>query len=127
MPTILVLDDDAAESALIRQIAADGDRTVLSSENIEEFQSQLARQPVDLVIISLATICEQDTARVLSILRQAADAKVLAVAPAQREPGLTTLLRAESLRARHLLAKPIDPHQLREIFDLTFSQPVQQD
>lgn len=127
MPTILVLDDNATDAALISRIAADGDHTVLASQDIEEFELQMARQPIDLVVISLATVHEQDAARLQSILRQTPDTRVCAVAPAERGAGLTTLLRAESLKARHLLAKPLDPHQLRTIFDLTFPQPAQQD
>jgi DNA-binding NtrC family response regulator len=127
MPTILVFDDDAVDAALIARIAKDGDHTVLASQDISEFQLQMTRQPIDLVIISLATVHEQDTARLQSILRQVPDTKVFTIAPAQRGAGLTTLLRAESLGARHLLAKPLDPDQLRAIFDLTFPQPAQQD
>lgn len=127
MPTILILDDDAADTALIRRIATDGEYTVLTSQNLEEFHLQMARQPIDLVMISLATISEQDTPRLQPILRQAPDTKVLAVAPAQRGDGLTTLLRAESLQAQRLIAKPIDPQQLLAILNLTFPQPTQQD
>ena len=87
----------------------------------------MARQPINLVIISLATVHEQDTARLQSILHEAPDTKVFTIAPAQRGAGLATLLRAQSLEVRHFLAKPLDPHQLRTIFELTFPQPAQQD
>ena len=127
MPTILILDDDAADIALIRRVATDGEYTVLTSQNLEEFQTQLTRQPIDLVMISLATISAQDIARLHPILHQAPDAKVLAIAPSQREDGLTTLLRAESLQAQHLLAKPINSQQLLAILNLTFPQTAQQD
>ena len=127
MPTILILDDDAADTALIRRVAADGEYTVLTSRNLEEFHDQMMRQPIDLVMISLATISGQDTARLQSILCQAPDTKVLAVAPSQRGDGLTTLLRAESLQAQHLVAKPIDPQQLLAILNLTFPQTTWQD
>lgn len=127
MSTILILDDDAADTTLIRRAAADADYTVLTSQDIDEFCLQMVHQRVDLVVVSLATITEQDTPRFESILGQFPDTKVLAVAPAQREGGLTTLLRAESLQARHLLAKPIDPQQLCTILNSTLPQPTQQD
>jgi len=127
MPTILVLDDDAADTALIRRVAPEGEYTVLVSQNLEEFQLQLARQLIDLAVISLATVSEKDTARLQDLLRQAPDSRVLAVAPAQPGDGLTTLLRAESIRAQHLIAKPIDPQQLLSMLALTFPQPSRQD
>ncbi len=127
MPTILVLDSDAADTALIRRIATDGEYTVLTSQNLEEFQRQMARQPIDLVVISLTTISEKDTPHIQHILLQAPNTKVLAVAPGQRGDGLTTLLRAESLQAQHLLAKPIDPQQLLTILNTIFPLPTKQD
>ena len=127
MPTILILDDDADDIALIRRIATDGEYSVLTSQNPDEFQRQMAHQPIDLIVISLTTISEKDTPHIQHILLQASNIKVLAVAPAERGDGLTTLLRAESLQAQHLLAKPIDPQQLLTILNLTFPQPTQQD
>jgi hypothetical protein len=87
----------------------------------------MEQQPVDLVIISLATISELDTARLQQILRRAPDTKVLALAPPRRQTGLATLLRAESLQAHRLLANPIDPEQLLALLNLTFPQPTRQD
>lgn len=127
MPTILILDDDTADAALIRSIATDGGYTVLTSQNLEEFHRRMTRQPIDLVMISLATIPEEDTPHLQHILLQAPDTKVLAMTPPQREDGLATLLRAESLQAQHLLAKPIVPQQLLAILNMTFPQPTQQD
>jgi DNA-binding NtrC family response regulator len=127
MPTILILDDDAADTELIRRIVTDGEYTLLTSQNLEEFHRQMMRQPIDLVVISLATISEKETPRLQHILLQAPDTKILAMAPAQRGDGLTTLLRAESLQAQHLLAKPIDPQQVLTILNMTFPQPTQQD
>jgi CheY-like chemotaxis protein len=89
MPTILILDDDAADTVLIRRATADADYTVLTSQDLEEFCLQMAHQRIDLVVVSLATITEQDTPRFESILGQFPDTKVLAVAPAQREGGQT--------------------------------------
>lgn len=127
MPAILLLGNDTADAAPISRIAAEGGHTALASQNIDEFQRQMAGQPIDLVIIFLTTISEQDIARLRPILHQAPDTKVCAVAPDHQESWLTTLLRAESLGARHLLATPINPEQLRTIFDLTFPQPAQRD
>lgn len=127
MPTILILDNNAADTALIRRVAADGEYTVLASENLEEFHRQMTRQLIDLAVISLTTISEKDTPHIQHMLLQAPNTKVLAVAPAERGDGLTTLLLAESLKAQHLLAKPIDPQQLLTILNMTFPQPTQQD
>lgn len=127
MSTILVLDDDAADNELIRRVATDSDHTVIASVTIEDFEFQMTQQPIDLVIISLTTIRDQDMTRLQPILQQAPAAKIFAVSSFQRATGLTTLLRAESLGAHHLLAKPIDPRQLRRCFEATFPQPAQQD
>ncbi|MGQ0668026.1 MAG: hypothetical protein ACT4O4_13425 [Nitrospiraceae bacterium] len=127
MPTILLLGNDTVDATPISRIAAEGGHTELASQNIDDFQLQMACQPIDLVIIFLATMSEQDIARLRPILHQAPDTKVFAVAPDHQESWLATLLRAESLGARHLLATPIDPQQLRAVFDLTFPQPAQQD
>ena len=127
MPTILILDDDAADTVLIHRIATDAKYSVLTSQNLEEFRRELARQPIDLVMISLATISEKDIPRLQHILLQSPDTKVLVVAPAQRRAGLTTLLRAESLQAQHLLAKPIEPQQILTILDRTVPRPTPQE
>lgn len=127
MPTILILDDNEADTALIRRIAADGEFTVLTAQNLDEFHLQITQQPIDLAMVSLATLSEKDTPRFQRILLQSPDTKVLAVAPPQRGDGLATLLRAESLQAHRLVAKPINPNQLLTILNLTFPQPTQQD
>jgi CheY-like chemotaxis protein len=112
---------------LIRRIVTGGGYIVLTAQNPEEFRQQMARQQIDLVMISLATLSETDTPRLQHILRQTPDTKVLAVVPAQRGDGLTTLLWAESLHAQRLIAKPIDPPQLLAMLNLTFPQPTRQD
>lgn len=127
MPTILILDDNEADTALIRRVAAEGEYTVLTAQDLDEFHLQITQQPIDLAVISLATLSEKDTPRLQRILLQAPDTKVLAVAPTQRGDGLATLLRAESLQAHRLLAKPINPNQFLTILNLTFPQPTQQD
>ncbi len=127
MPTILILDDNEADTALIRRVAAEGEYTVLTAQDLDEFHLQITQQPIDLAVISLATLSEKDTPRLQRILLQAPDTKVLAVAPPQRGDGLATLLRAESLQAHRLLAKPINPNQFLTILNLTFPQPTQQD
>lgn len=127
MPTILVLDDNAEDVELIRRITVEGDYTILVAQNLEDFRLQLEQQPIDLAIISLATVSEADTPLLQHVLRQAPDTRVLALAPPRRGDGLATLLRAESLHAHRLLAKPIDPEQLLTLLNLTFPQPTRQD
>ena len=126
MPTILVLDDDPADNALIRRIVTDSAYPLLTSKNVNEFQLLMVRQPVDLAIISLTTISETDIENLQRILRHTPETKVIALAPSQHGNGLTTLLRAESLQAHHLLAKPIDPQQLLTILNLAFPLSSQQ-
>jgi hypothetical protein len=87
----------------------------------------MAREPINLAIISLGTSSKQDTARLQPLLRQSPATQVFRLAPAQQGSGLTTLLMAESLETRHLLAKPIQPNQLRTLVHFAFPQPVQQD
>lgn len=127
MATILVLDDRPDNVELIGRVAAEGDQVLLATRCIEEFLAHMARQSIDLAIISLGTVGERDIPRLQPVLGQYPDTKVLALVPAHQESWLATLLRAESLRARHLLATPINPHQLRTVFDLTFPQPAQQE
>lgn len=127
MPTILVLDDDAIDTDLIQRVAANGEYTVLVSKNLEEFQFHLESRPIDLAVISLATVSDKDTARLQDLLRQIPGMKVLAVASAQSGDGLTTLLRTESILAQHLIAKPIDPQHFLDLLALTFPQPTGQD
>ena len=127
MPTILILDNDIAETDLIRRVAREGNYTVLVSQTLDQFQFEMLHHPVDLAVISLATVPERDTTLLRQILSQADDMKVLAIAPGRPEDGLATLLRAESLQAHRLLVKPIDPHQLLNVLNLTFPQPTGQD
>jgi CheY-like chemotaxis protein len=127
MPPILLLDDSPANVELIGRIATEFDQIVLATRNIEEFQTHMTGQSIDLVIMSLASVNEQDIPRLQPILGQYPDTKVLGLVPAHQESWLATLLKAEALGARHLLATPIDSRQLRTVFDLTFPQPAQQE
>jgi DNA-binding NtrC family response regulator len=127
MAAILMLDDRPDNVELIGRIATESEQVVLATRTIEEFQAHMARQSIDLAIISLGTVGEQDILSLQTILGQYPGTKVLALVPAHQESWLATLLRAESLRARHLLATPINSHQLRAVFDLTFPQPAQQE
>lgn len=127
MPTILLLDDNTADQALICHVVRDGEHTLFAAQNVEAFRQQMVQQPIDLAIISLAAVSEKDIQDVQKILRDAPATKVLALAPSQSGDGLATLLKAESLHARRLLAKPIDPQQLLTILNLTFPLPTQQD
>jgi hypothetical protein len=65
--------------------------------------------------------------RVQRALLRTPDTKILALASLEKGDGLTTLLKAESLRAHHLLATPIDPQQFLSILQVLFPLPTNQD
>lgn len=126
MPTILILDDDATDAALIHRVGTTEGCTVLTVQNLGEFHNQMTDRAVGLVMISLAAISRQDITGLQPILHRAFNTKVVAMVPFQPDNGLTILLRAESLQAHHLMAKPIDPQKLLALLDQTFSPATQQ-
>lgn len=107
MPVILVLDDDAAERALIEDMIV-GECRLITANDLDEFRLQMGRHPIDLAIVSLTALPEHDIGNLQTVLQDAPETKVLALAPAPHGDALSTLLQAESLHANHLLAKPIN-------------------
>ncbi len=126
MHTILIFDDNAADCALIQRTVAGSEYRLHEARNLDAFCRQMRLHSIDLAIIALASVRDKDVETVLEALRHTTDTKVMALAR-ERGDGLTTLLRAESLHAHHLLAKPIDPHQLLTMLSLTFPLPIPQD
>ncbi len=127
MPVILMLDDDAAERALIEDAIGGVEYRLIVAKDLDEFRLQMAQQPVDLAIVSLSAIREHDIENLQIALQDAPETKVLALAPVPDGNGLSTLLQAESLHANHLLAKPINPRQLASILTSAFPQPSSQE
>jgi DNA-binding NtrC family response regulator len=125
MPTILLVEDDHADRSLIRQTLSDTEHTLLEAETLDDCREYITDHHIDLAMVSLTIIPEQAVSDFQRMLQQTPDTKILALAPIQGKDGLTTLLRAESLRAHHLLAKPINPQQLLAILQLTFPLPTQ--
>lgn len=110
--TILVLEDNPPDQTVIRDALSGTEHTLLQAENLDDALEQLSKRHIDAAILSLSAIPERAIPYFQRLLTQAPSTKVVALAPAWGGDGLTTLLRAESLRAHHLLAKPIDTEQL---------------
>jgi DNA-binding NtrC family response regulator len=127
VPVILMLDDDAAERALIEDAIGSVEYRLIVAKDLDEFRLQMAQQSVDLAIVSLTAIREHDIENLQIALQDAPETKVLVLAPAPHGNGLSTLLQAESLHANHLLAKPINPRQLASILTSAFPQPSSQE
>jgi CheY-like chemotaxis protein len=127
MPTILLFDDDPAVRAAIERGLSDVEHRLLEVGNPDDFFDRLAQEHVELAIISLAAISEDTAPRFQQALLGSPDTKILALASIEGGNGLTTLLKAESLRAHHLLAKPIDPQQFLAILQVLFPLPTGQD
>lgn len=125
MPTILLLEDNATDRALIRRTIFRTEHTLIEAEALEDILAHIIHRHIDLAIISLTIVSEDALPIFQQFLLQMPDIKVLALTPHHGSDGLTTLLRAESLRAHHLMAKPIDPQQLLTILNLTFPLPTQ--
>ena len=116
--TILVLEDNLLDQAVIRRALSGTEHTVLEALNLDDALEQLTGRHIDVAIVSLSAIPERAVPYFQRLLNQAPATKVIALAPAGGD-GLTILLRAESLHAHHLLAKPIAGEQLLAIIQLT--------
>lgn len=125
MSTILLLEDNATDRALIRRTVFETEHTLIEAEALEDILAHITHRHIDLVIVSLAIVSENALSTFQQFILQMPDTKVLALTPARGGDGLTTLLKAESLRAHHLMPKPIDPQQLLSILNLTFPLPIQ--
>jgi DNA-binding NtrC family response regulator len=125
MSTILLLEDNATDRALIRRTVFATEHTLIEAEALEDILAHIAHRHIDLVIISLGLVSETTLPTFQQFILQMPDVKVLALTEARGSDGLTTLLKAESLHAHHLMPKPIDPQQLLTILNLTFPIPIQ--
>jgi DNA-binding response OmpR family regulator len=117
--TILVLEENPVDEALIRHALAGTEHTVLEAKDLDHGLEQMTARPIDVVIVSLSAIPELGLPSFQRLLSQSPGTKLVALAPASGTDGLTTLLLAESLHAHHLLAKPVDTEQLLAIIQLT--------
>jgi CheY-like chemotaxis protein len=127
MWTTLLLDDDPADRVVIRRAMPDTEHRLIEADDLSDFLDRLTRERVELAIISLAAVSEDMAPRVQRALLRTPDTKILALASLEKGDGLTTLLKAESLRAHHLLATPIDPQQFLSILQVLFPLPTNQD
>lgn len=127
MAMILLLDNDPVDRAAIQEAVADAERCLVETDGLDDFLDRLKDGHVELAIISLAAVCENTMPKLQRVLLQTPETKILALTPVQGGDGLATLLKAESLRAHHLLAKPIDRQQLQTILNVMFPLPSQQD
>lgn len=115
MSTILLFDSESADRLVIEGCLSEGDHRLIEAADEAEFFEFLIREQIDLAIVSLAAVSDSALHEYQRLLSATAETKVLALAPVQGGNSLTTLLRAESLRAHHLLAKPVDEGQLLAI------------
>jgi CheY-like chemotaxis protein len=122
--TILVLEDNLDDRDAIRRLLSGTEYTVLEAENLDYVQDQIGTRHIDVAIVSLTAIPEQAIPRFQRLLLQAPAVKVVALAPVRTGDGLTTLLRAESLKAHHLLAKPVEGQQLLTVLQLSVPLPT---
>jgi CheY-like chemotaxis protein len=120
MPTILLLDNDPMDRGLIRQALSDTEHRLIEVEDCGDFLNRVGQELIDLAIISLTAIPDEVAPRFSQVLLRARHTKLLALAPIEGSDGLGTLMKAESLNAHHLLAKPIDRRQLQMIFNVNF-------
>ncbi|ALA57599.1 hypothetical protein [Nitrospira moscoviensis] len=127
MWTTLLLDDDPADRDAIRRAMPETEHRLIEADDLDDFLDRLTRERVELAIISLAAVSEDTAPRVQRALLRTPDTKILALAALDKGDGLTTLLKAESLRAHHLLATPIDPQQFLSILQVLFPLPTNQD
>ncbi len=125
MSTILLLEDEATDRALIRRVVFGTEHTLIEAEALEDVVGHIAGRHIDVVIISLATLSGEGLATFQRLMSQMPGTKILALTPAQGGDRLTTLLKAESVRAHHLIPKPLDPQQLLTILNLSFALPTQ--
>jgi DNA-binding NtrC family response regulator len=125
MSTILLFEDDVTDRAIIRRAVFCTDHTLIEAEALEDVADHIASRQVDLMIVSLATVSDEMLPRFQQLLSQMPATKIMALTPPNGADRLTTLLRAESLGAHHLMPKPIDPQQLLTILNLTFALPTQ--
>jgi response regulator RpfG family c-di-GMP phosphodiesterase len=120
LPTVLLLDDLAEDRTLIEQALGTEARVVRKRSAEELLEHLLGGEPVDLAVVALDMVSDAAAQEVGRVFGLARGTKVLALAPVQQGSGLTTLLRAESLHAHHLLARPLDAHHLLMVLNSMF-------
>lgn len=125
MSTLLLLEDDPADRAAIQRAASDTEHCLVEAEDLDDFLNRMMQGQIELAIISLTAVSEEAVPQFQRVLLRTPDTKILALA--QGGDGLTTLLKAESLRAHHLLAKPIDRQQFLTILNVMFPLSAPQD
>lgn len=117
IPTVLLLGDGTVDRNTIAQVLGH-DCRLLTARDVEEFLSLVdSTQRLDVAIIALDMVSDENAQRIGQLLGPSREAKVVALAPVHQGSGLTTLLKAESLHARHLLATPLDPPQLAVVLN----------
>ena len=88
--------------------------------------SQLQGFIPDVAIVALDALPEQSLPEFHQASLYSPSTKILALAPLERQSGLSTLLKAESLHAHHLLARPLDSRQLLTLLQATLPASLRQ-
>ncbi len=120
LPTVLLLDDLTEDRTIIEQVMGSECRVVRTASSHELLDRLLGGEPADLAIIALDMVSDGAAQEVGQAFAESRGTKVLALAPVRQGSGLMTLLRAESLRAHHLLARPLDPQHLMMVLNSMF-------
>jgi DNA-binding NtrC family response regulator len=126
MALILLLDDDPLGHTAIQRILSGTDHRLVLAKHFDDVLSLLVWEHITLAIISLAAVPDKAVSIFQHTLHQTPDTTILALA-SKGMNGLTTLLKAESISARHLLAKPIDSAQLLNILNVRLPVPSSQE
>lgn len=127
MSTILLLDDDPGDRATIQRAVSDADQRLVQAKNLDDFLRRMREDHVELAIISLDIVSDKTMPDIQNAFLRTPETKILALAPIHGGDGLNTLLKAESLHAHHLLAKPVDHEQLLTVLHVMFPVSAPQD
>lgn len=118
MARILVIDDDAAYRALLREFIEDKGHTVIEAENADEGTAVFLRETIDLVISDLMMPVKSGIDLLHELKR--INPKVLFIL-VTGYPGVDTAIKAIRDGAYDYLAKPVEMNQLAAVMNRALS------
>ena len=114
MSCILVIDDDAAYRALLREFIEDKGHTVIEAENADEGVTVFLKEKIDLVVSDLMMPVKSG----MELLHELKliNPKVLFIM-VTGYPGVETAIQATKEGAYDYLAKPVEMQQLAAVMN----------
>jgi len=106
MARILVIENDSALRAVVRQFLDEAGHDILEAEDGAAGMALFRADPVDLIITDLLMPNKEGIETILDLRRQAPDVRIIAMSGAEQAGGVDLLGYARKLGASHSLKKP---------------------